>query len=212
MAVWQVRDRLDPFPALCGQFCGHGLELCRHHLIQKSRVLQPTAVIALEKIAQDHPARGLVSIKTYKLSTLIIGLDGAFGELTTDLIGFFRPTGLDGRPDLLLTGMIGTDAEGHQLIKAHGLIGIGLKQDGRYMGQTKPLLDDIDPDKKACGDVFFRSALFAKGLKGTKLVQWVQANTLDVFSEGIFFGACVRIMKANDARYGRAFRQPLLLD
>ena len=56
VAVGEAHRDLDPLPAFLGDLIGGGFQLLRHHTVEQDGVLQPTAVVGLEEIAQHDPA------------------------------------------------------------------------------------------------------------------------------------------------------------
>src|SRR5208282_392508 len=63
VAVGEVTGDRDPLPALGAQALGLRLELLDHEPIEKRRVLQPAAIVMLEKIAQDRATGGLIGVE-----------------------------------------------------------------------------------------------------------------------------------------------------
>ena len=117
----------------------------------------------------------------------------------------------DGLPDLFLAGMVGGYGEGHELIERHGVLGIEVEELFRHRSELETLLDGVDRDEEARGNVFLAHALVPECLEGAELVEGMQRCALDVFGERIFLGRYVAVRLAHAAGHRRRAGQPLLL-
>ena len=90
---------------------------------------------------------------------------------------------LNGLPDLFLAGVVGGNGEGHELIERHGVLGIEIEEFLRHRSEFEALLDGVDRDEEARGDVFLAHALVPERLERTELVEGMQRSALDVFGE-----------------------------
>ena len=75
-------------------------------------------------------------------------------------------------------------------------------------GEAEPLLDDGGCDEEAGGDFVVAKAPEPQGFEGTELVEGMERDSLDVFSEGILFGEAGVTDHAGDER---GFGEALLL-
>jgi len=90
--------------------------------------LQPATIVLLEEIAQHATASLFIGCNSDKSRPLVGGADRGFGQQASDVVGFLLPAIPDRFPDLLLTGMVRTDAEGHELFQRHAVLGIDVEQ------------------------------------------------------------------------------------
>ena len=112
-------------------------------------------------------------------------------------------------PDLLLSRVIGTHREGHELVERHLLLGIGVEQRRRDGGELQPLLDHAGRDEEGCRDLLLSAALLAHRLEGAELVERMQWRALDVLGETVLLGEPVG---AHNAGHQRGLVHALLLD
>jgi LL-diaminopimelate aminotransferase len=54
------------------------------------KAIQQAAIVGLEQVAQDQPARHLVGLGANEAGALVGGADGALGQQAADLVGFLR--------------------------------------------------------------------------------------------------------------------------
>ena len=85
VAVGQVKCYLDPLPALNRNRLSLGLKFVRHQPIEQGRVLQPTAIIALEEVMQHRATRRFIGINTHKDRAPVGNPDRGFGQHPADL-------------------------------------------------------------------------------------------------------------------------------
>ena len=139
VAIREVGRDLNPPPAFGANRVGFALELIRDQPVEQGWILQPAAVIRIEEIAQDGPARSLVSFDPDELGPLVRGAHRAFRQHATDLVGLLGIGALQRLPHLLLTRMVGIDGERHDLVQGHAVLGIDIEQLGRDGSKAQPL-------------------------------------------------------------------------
>jgi len=211
MAVRKACSDLDPLPAFGGDRLGFRPQPLRHETLEQSDILEPAAAVLFEEIAQDVAAGRLVSRETDKPRALVGGPNRALGQKAPDVICFVVARFVDIFPHLFLSGMIGSDGEGHQLLERHAVVGIDVEQlrgDGR---EPEPLFHHIDREEEDSCDVFLRTTLFAQRLECTKLVEGMKRDSMHVFCKGIFFCGNPATDFANNAGDRRSLRKALLL-
>ncbi len=209
VAIGEVGCDLDPFPAFGANGLRVTVELFRDQPVQQARVLQPAAVIRIEEVAQDDPARELIGLNADELRPLVGRPHRPFRQHPADLVGLLGIGTLQGFPHLLLTRVVGIDGERHELIEAHAVLGIDFEQCRRYCGETQPLAHHRDRDEERRRDLLLGLALLAQRKERTELVERMQRRALDVLGEAVFLGEAVRSHHAGD-RGGAG--EPLLLD
>ena len=109
---------------------------------------------------------------------------------------------------MLLTRVVVGDREGHELLKAHFVLGIEIEQARRDRGELEPLLDHGRAHEEARGDIFLAEPLVAQGLEGAELVERMKRDALHVLGERILLGEA---FGADHARHGLRLRHALLL-
>ncbi|KPF83616.1 hypothetical protein IP70_17805 [alpha proteobacterium AAP38] len=199
VAIEEIDIHLDPFPALRHHPLGGLGQLFRHQPFQQRHITQPSAVIRGEQVAHDRTTGGDIGVQPDKAGALVIGGDAACRQGTADVIGLLLP-GLGQRgPNLLLALMAVADAEDHQHVEVHAIVGIDLQQLGRDRRQPQPLFHHRRRDKEAGGDVFFAEALVHQGLEGAELIQRMQRHPLQVLRQTVLLA---QPLGADDARDG----------
>ena len=214
-SYWPMRRApcdLDPLPAFDGDLFGCRAEFLGGQAIEQDDVLEPAPVIILEEIAQDYTACGLIGLRPDEPRAAIRGPDGAFGELAADQIRLLVVGLLNRLPDLLLTGMVIRDSEGHELLQRHAILGIDVEELFRDRDKTQPLLHHRRRDEETGGDLFVSGALVAQRLEGAELIEGMQSSALDVFGERILFRRNRDTGIANYVGDRRGLGQALLLD
>ena len=209
-AVRNAEARLDPFPALGGDLVGFCPELLGDQSIKQADVLEPPAIVGLEKIAQHDAAGGFIGVDTDEDRAFVGGADRGFGQHPPDLPGLFLPAIADRRPDLFLAGVVLGDGEGHDVFERHAVLGIDIEQDGRHGGEAQALLDDVRAHEKGGGDGLLGHTLLAHRVKRTELVERVQRRPFDVFNQGDFIDQDAARRVADNAGHRGSLGQALL--
>lgn len=209
MAIGQISGGLDPFPAFLGDLMRRLAQILRHHSVQQRHILHPAALIDREQVAHDRAARFLICCDPHKLCPAIAHRHGLVGQQSADAVRLIGIALADIGPDLLLAGMIGRDAECHQLVECHAVIGIDLEQgfgDGR---QPQALLDDAGCHEEPRRDFLFRRPLLSQGHEGAELVERMQRLAHNILRQRILLGAAAF---AHHAGHWLGFRHPFGLD
>lgn len=63
VAIRKVGGNFDPLPAFGADYVGLALQVLRDEPVEQGRVLQPTAVIGIEQVAQNNAARRLIALR-----------------------------------------------------------------------------------------------------------------------------------------------------
>jgi hypothetical protein len=71
--VREFEGHLDPFPAFGGDRLGLGLQLLGDQAVEETDILQPAAIVLLEKIAHDAASGRLIGLRPDELRPLIRG-------------------------------------------------------------------------------------------------------------------------------------------
>ena len=124
--------------------------------------MQPAAIVVLEQVPHDSPARLLVGIEPDELDATIGGANGVLGQHPPDLIGLIKPGAVHSVEHLLLACLIGGHREGHQLFERHSVVGLDLVQLRRDRCEAQPLLHDRRRHEMPCGNVLFAHAAVAQ--------------------------------------------------
>ena len=214
VAIRKGHGRVDPGPAFRGDGVGLEFQLFRDQPVEKRRILEPAAVVALEEIAQHDAARSFVGRDAHEQRPPVRGAHRGLGQHPADRVGLLRPAVLDRLPDLLLAGMVFADGERHQLLERHGVLAVDLEERGRDGCQTQALFDDLDVDEEGRGDRLLGHAGLAQGLEGAELIERMQGRALDVLGQRQFrdkhIGLCPGAR--DDAGHRRGPGQALLFD
>ena len=64
VAVAEIDRDLDPLPAFGGDLLGFGRQLLGGQAIEQGDVLEPTAIVVLEQVAQDSATGGFIGSPT----------------------------------------------------------------------------------------------------------------------------------------------------
>ena len=209
VAVGEVDSSRDPLPAFPGELLRFGLELLIGKPVEKRGILEPAAPVVLEQVAGDAAAGCHIGFDADEDRAPVRGADGAFGQKPADVPGLLVVALLDRLPDLLLTGMVLRDGEGHELLQRHLLGDVGLDQLFRDGDKAQALLDHRRGHEEARGDLLLGEALVDQRPEGAELVDGVQRLALRVLRERILLGDAVFL---DDAGHGRGLREPFRLD
>ena len=212
VAVGEVQRGIDPAPALSREFLGSGADLRGGEGVEQRRILQPSAVVGLEQVAQRCAARCLIGLDPDELRTTIRGAHRALGQHAPDLIGLAAVGSLDGLPHLHLPGMVMRHREGHELVKCDAVLGIDVKQRRSDRGEPQSLTDHGRGDVEAGGDILLAHAAFHQGLEGFELIERMQRLAVDVLGEAVFLGGDRGASVADVAGDRRGLGQSLGLD
>lgn len=116
MAIGEIHVYLDPFPAFASDLLRFGLQFVGNQAIEQRNVLQPAAIVVLEKVAHENAAGLLIGVKADELSALVRDAHGAFRQHAADLEWPLIPRLLECLPHLLLARTVGRHREGHELL------------------------------------------------------------------------------------------------
>ena len=208
VAVGEADSDLDPLPALGRNGLGFGLQLLGDETLQQRHVLQPTAIVALEQVAQNCAAGGFIGRDADELRALVRRTYRILREHAPDLVRFIIAGLADILPDLLLTGVIARDGKGHELFERHAVLGIHPVKRRGHRRQAQALLHDCRGHEMPRGDVFLAHAEVAQGLERAKLVERMEADTFVVFRDRVVLGDATF---ADDAGNGLRLGHALLL-
>ncbi len=87
MSVWEIEGSLDPFPAFCGlEGGGVGRELLDYELFEQHRILQPSAIVLIEKVTHHHTAGRLIGLDADIDSATVGRADRDVGEQPADIV------------------------------------------------------------------------------------------------------------------------------
>ena len=209
VAVGEIDRGLGPLPTLGADFLGCPLELLARETIEQGRVLQPTAVIAVEEVAQHDAARRLIGLDADELGALVGGPNRALRQLAADRIGPLVIGARERVPDFLLPRVIVGHAKGHELVERQFLGDIEIEQFGTRCGEFETLTHDLRADEKPRRDVVDAQALLMQVLEGPELIERMQRLAHRVLGEGVFLLDAIRLDDAGDRR---VLREALLLD
>jgi hypothetical protein len=117
VAVRKVSRDFHPFPTFGPDGVCLALELLGDKPIEQHRVLQPTAIVLLEKIPQDGAAGRVISRNANKLCALIRGAHRPFGQESTNRVWLLGMGASQRFPDLIPTLMVRIHGECHELVQ-----------------------------------------------------------------------------------------------
>ena len=136
MAEREIDIHFDPFPAFGGDLLRFGLQLLGDQAVEQADILQPAAIVLLEKVAHDDAARPLIGVEADEQDALVGRAHGAFRQHATNLIRLLAVGALERFPDLLLARVIVRHRERHELVERYAVFGIDIEQLLRHGGEA----------------------------------------------------------------------------
>jgi len=205
----EIDSGFDPAPAFGFDDLSFGGELFADKALEQGNVLQVSAVILVEQIADDDASSGLVGIGADEERAAVACMHGFLGEHAADGVGSLVPLLLDGSEDLLLTVVVVGEAKRHELIEGDFVTFVSLKEQGACLGETEALFHHMRADIEGGGDCFFALPFVAKSRESPELIERMQRLAFGVLGETVGFDKAFR---AHDAGDGRVFCELLLFD
>ncbi|MFZ3181126.1 MAG: hypothetical protein WA156_13170, partial [Methylocystis silviterrae] len=209
VAIGKIDRDLRPLPAFGAQRVGRFREFFPRKAIKQRHILQPAAMILLEEIAKDNPARRLIGFNADEDRALVARLHRAFGQQTPDRVGLLDVRTVESLPNFLLPRMVVGDAYGHELLEAQFFGDVKVEQLLARRCEFQSLSHHRRANEKPRGDLINRDALILQILERPKLIERMQRLPHCVLGERILLLDPVGF---HDARNGRVFREALLLD
>jgi len=177
----------DPAPAFGENRRRRGRELFRDEAVEENAVLEISAVLRVEEIADDHAACCLIGCHAHETCSRIACVDQRDCEVAADdgrLYLVLRPF----RPDPLLGRPVVRHGECGQLLERHCARAEIRDQLRRDAGELQPLLDEADGNAETRSNVFGRPSCALKCEERIALVGGMKRQALEVLRERDFDG------------------------